>query len=128
MVVDPDDGSPFDEKDIAKLLDAIGSKVTVYVVTGRSQAAYAKANNAAIKAAAKGRKNVTVVDWYKASAGHDAYFSSDGASLTKAGRKAYAKLVAAAAQKSTDASSGSTSSTATSSTANSTAASTSAAA
>ncbi|RRF90455.1 MAG: hypothetical protein DUD33_03320 [Coriobacteriaceae bacterium] len=128
VVVDPDDGSPFDERDIAKLLDAIGSKVTVYVVTGRSQAAYAKANNAAIKAAAKGRKNVTVVDWYKASAGHDAYFSSDGASLTKAGRKAYAKLVAAAAQKSTAASSGSASTMATSSTATTTDASTSAAA
>ncbi|MGN0076083.1 MAG: acyltransferase family protein [Parafannyhessea sp.] len=100
-VIDPDDGSPFDEKDVDAILDAIGSKVTVYVVTGRSQAPYCKANNAAIKAAAKGRKNVTVVDWYKASAGHDAYLSSDGASLTKAGRTAYARLVAAAVKKST---------------------------
>lgn len=100
VVVDPDDSAPFDEKDVDAVLDAIGSKVTVYLVTGRSQAAYGTANNAAIRAAAKGRKNVTVVDWHKASAGHDAYFSSDGTSLTKAGRTAYAKLVAAAVDKS----------------------------
>ena len=40
-----------------------------------------------------------LIDWYAASAGHDEYFRPDGATLTKAGRKAYAKLVSAALER-----------------------------
>lgn len=71
----------------------------VYLVTCRSSATYCEANNQVLRKLAKARGNVRLIDWYAASAGHDEYFRPDGATLTKAGRKAYAKLVSAALER-----------------------------
>lgn len=121
VAIDPDDSAPFDATSVARMIAAVegsgdGSKGekdasgsgadasgqagrVIYLVTCRSTATYCEANNQVLRKAAKAGKSVRLIDWYAASAGHDEYFRSDGVTLTKSGRKAYAKLVSAAVQK-----------------------------
>lgn len=117
VAIDPDDSAPLDATSVARMVAAVegsggddasgsaGSAATgkasrmVYLVTCRSSATYCEANNQVLRKLAKARGNVRLIDWYAASAGHDEYFRPDGATLTKAGRKAYAKLVSAALER-----------------------------
>lgn len=121
VAIDPDDSAPLDAKAVARMIAAVegsgdGSKGekdasgsgadasgqagrVIYLVTCRSTATYCEANNQVLRKAAKAGKSVRLIDWYAASAGHDEYFKSDGVTLTKPGRKAYAKLVSAAVEK-----------------------------
>ena len=52
--------------------------------------------NERLKVTASEYPNVTLVDWYVASAGKKDYFAPDGVHLTKVGAEAYAALVAKA--------------------------------
>ena len=52
--------------------------------------------NERLKVTASEYPNVTLVDWYVASAGKKDYFAPDGVHLTKVGAEAYARLVAKA--------------------------------
>ena len=123
VAIDPDDSAPLDAKAVARMIAAVegsgdGSKGekdasgsgadasgqadrVIYLVTCRSTAPYCEANNQVLRKAAKAGKSVRLIDWYAASAGHDEYFKSDGVTLTKSGRKAYARLVSAAVEKGT---------------------------
>ena len=49
--------------------------------------------NAALANAADRYANVSLIDWYGASAGHDEYFDGDGTHLTVKGAAAYLDLV-----------------------------------
>ena len=85
---------PFSGDEFVRMLDAIGTDKNVLVVNTRTTNNWCDANNSAMSEAVAGRSNVKLVDWYKASAGHDEYFSGDGTHLSDKGAKAYATLVA----------------------------------
>ncbi|PFK05177.1 acetyltransferase, partial [Bacillus cereus] len=52
--------------------------------------------NERLKSTTSEYSNITLVDWYAASAGKGDYFAPDGVHLTKVGAEAYAALVAKA--------------------------------
>jgi peptidoglycan/LPS O-acetylase OafA/YrhL len=82
--------------DLAKVLDELAGVNRVVLVNTSVERSWQDETNSRINAAAAGRPNVVVADWYAASAGHPEYFVSDGVHLTKEGGAAYAAMIAAA--------------------------------
>ncbi len=68
----------------------------VVLVTTREPRSWQDLTNARLAAAAVGRPNVALVDWYHASEGHPEYFVADGVHLTPLGAQAYAVALASA--------------------------------
>ena len=87
---------PPTNSDLAKVLDELAGVNRVVLVNTSVERSWQDETNSPIAAAAAGRPNVVVADWYAASAGHPEYFVSDGVHLTKEGGAAYAAMIAAA--------------------------------
>ncbi|WP_051317822.1 acyltransferase family protein [Atopobium sp. oral taxon 810] len=81
------------KSDLENTIDELGSDCKIWLVSVRSTGPWQDGNNKLLKELADSHNNVKLIDWYKASAGHDEYFAGDGANLSKKGAKAYAKLV-----------------------------------
>lgn len=81
------------KNDLEKLIDELGKDCKIWLVSVRSSGPWQDGNNKLLKGIAEAHDNVQLIDWYKASAGHDEYFAGDGAHLSKGGAKAYAQLV-----------------------------------
>jgi peptidoglycan/LPS O-acetylase OafA/YrhL len=88
-------GPPTDG-DLGKILDALAGANKVVLVTTREPRSWQDLTNQRLGAAAMGRSNVAVVDWYLASEGHPEYFVADGVHLTQVGAQAYAVALASA--------------------------------
>lgn len=71
----------------------IGAEKSVYLVNVRTPNSWEESVNRTLAEAASQFANVTLLDWYAASAGHDEYFDGDGTHLTEAGCTAYIGLV-----------------------------------
>ncbi|WP_368017734.1 acyltransferase family protein [Olsenella sp. AGMB03486] len=84
---------PLTKEGVDALLDSIGSERQIWLVNGRSNAAFCDSNNQIIADEASSRSNVQLIDWYSASEGQSGWFTSDGASLTDEGVAAYAQTV-----------------------------------
>ena len=84
---------PITKEGVDALLDSIGSERQIWLVNGRSNAAFCDSNNQIIADEASSRSNVQLIDWYSASEGQSGWFTSDGASLTDEGVAAYAQTV-----------------------------------
>ena len=87
---------PPTESDLRKALDALDGVTRVVLVTTREPRSWQDLTNDRIRAAAAGRPNVVVADWFATSAGHPEFFVEDGVHLTVAGADAYAATLAAA--------------------------------
>ncbi|RXK18920.1 acyltransferase family protein [Macrococcus sp. DPC7161] len=76
-------------KELVKMFD----KANVYLVTTRVPRSYEGHVNQLMKEAAKKYKNVHLIDWYAASAGHVEYFAPDGIHLEAPGSEAMTELI-----------------------------------
>ena len=85
---------------IDDLLWPVSSDKHVIMVNTRNTQDWCESTNAEIAAAAERYPNVTVIDWYGESEGHDEYFAGDGTHLTDEGAHAYIGLINQAIEKS----------------------------
>ena len=87
-------GPPAD-RDLNAVLDHLAGARRVVLVTTHDGLAFQDEANARLTAAAAGRPNVRIVDWYGLAAGHPEWFVKDGVHLTQLGGQAYAQALAA---------------------------------
>ena len=85
---------------IDDLLWPVSSDKHIIMVNTRNTRDWCDSTNAEIAAAADRYPNVTVIDWYGESEGHDEYFAGDGTHLTDEGAHAYIGLINQAIEKS----------------------------
>ena len=74
------------------LIEAAGER-PVFFVTIRAPYPFQDENNSLMRQLAQRYPQVGILDWYKASEGHDEYFYDDGQHLTEEGREAYARMI-----------------------------------
>lgn len=94
VVVELGTNGSFTKKQLTKLLDALADADEVILMNTRVPRKWQDTVNDMLNDVASDYPNVSIGDWYGASAGHDEYFGKDGVHLGKAGSQAYAKLVA----------------------------------
>lgn len=85
-----------------ELLGSVPDSKNVLMVNTRTTQSWVQSTNEAIARAAETHPNVTIVDWYGASEGHDEYFAGDGTHLTPEGAHAYIQLIKDALAKMVD--------------------------
>lgn len=85
----------FTEKQLSDLIKSFASVERIILVNVRVPKPWEKVVNKTLSKAAAQYPKVTLIDWYRASSGHDSYFASDGVHLTPAGAKYMASLIAA---------------------------------
>ena len=81
------------EDQVKALIDCVDAAKKVYIVTCRCPDPWQDANNDVIRAAAEGRDNVSVIDWFAESAGHDEWFWNDGEHVRPEGAQAYVMML-----------------------------------
>ncbi|MGN7759907.1 acyltransferase family protein [Paenibacillus sp. 22594] len=99
VVIELGTNGSFNSKKLNEVLDSLQRKEQVYLVTVRVPRSWKRIVNRSLNEAAERYDNVSLIDWYGASAGHNDYFSEDGVHLTSAGAEAFAALVEKAVEK-----------------------------
>ena len=94
VVVHLGNNGPAKRADIDAVLNYLRDARRVLLVTVRVDKGWQASVNDTLRAAAKGRSQVRIVDWYGYSGGHADWFWSDGTHLRPAGAREYAKLIA----------------------------------
>ncbi|MGN6711174.1 hypothetical protein [Anaerocolumna jejuensis] len=85
----------FSESMGQKLLDAIGSKRTVYWVTAYGKSLYWQEDvNRMIERLVKKNKNLNIIDWASVASEHPEWFYDDGIHLNSEGQTGYANFIA----------------------------------
>ncbi|MFC7373464.1 acyltransferase family protein [Fictibacillus iocasae] len=93
VVVELGTNGPFDKEQLDEVLDLIGEDKEILLVNVRVPRPWQTVVNDVLSESAAERDNVTLVDWYNASAAHAEYFAGDGVHLTQTGAKAYSALI-----------------------------------
>ncbi len=93
VVIELGTNGSFNSKKLNEVLDSLQSKEQVYLVTVRVPRSWERTVNRSLTEASERYNNVSLIDWYNASAGHNDYFSEDGVHLTPTGAEAFASLV-----------------------------------
>ncbi|CAG7618306.1 acyltransferase family protein [Paenibacillus allorhizosphaerae] len=93
VVVELGTNGTFSKEQLKTLLETIGSERKVVLVNTRVPRPWEGNVNENLKEAADTASNVTLVDWYSASAGKNDYFAADGVHLKEEGARLYASLV-----------------------------------
>ncbi|MBY0599922.1 acyltransferase family protein [Bacillus bingmayongensis] len=83
----------FTKDQLVSLVKLIGNERKIVLINTRVPRPWESLVNEKLKEVASEYQNVTLIDWYSASAGNKAYFEPDGVHLTKTGAEAYASLV-----------------------------------
>ncbi|MGG0154120.1 acyltransferase family protein [Bacillus mycoides] len=83
----------FTTEQLVSLIELIGNERKMIFINTRVPRPWESIVNERLKVTASKYPNVTLVDWYAASAGKRDYFAPDGVHLTKLGAEAYAALV-----------------------------------
>ncbi|UNP74440.1 acetyltransferase [Bacillus nitratireducens] len=83
----------FTTEQLVLLMELIGNERKMIFINTRVPRPWESIVNERLKVTASKYSNVTLVDWYAASAGKRDYFAPDGVHLTKLGAEAYAALV-----------------------------------
>lgn len=83
----------FTTEQLESLIQSIGNERKIILVNTRVPRPWESVVNEKLKEASSKFSNVTLVDWYTASAGNPAYFEPDGVHLTKEGAQVYASLI-----------------------------------
>ncbi|MED4685412.1 acyltransferase family protein [Bacillus mycoides] len=86
----------FTTEQLVSLMELIGNARKMIFINTRVPRPWESIVNERLKATTSEYPNITLVDWYAASAGKGDYFAPDGVHLTKVGAEAYAALVAKA--------------------------------
>jgi peptidoglycan/LPS O-acetylase OafA/YrhL len=99
VVIQLGTNSPFPDKTLTSLIEAIGKNRKILLVNVRVPRPWESVVNKSLAVNSKKYPNTTVVDWYSTSAKHNEYFVKDGVHLKPAGAKAYAEMIERAIQK-----------------------------
>ncbi len=83
----------FTTEQLVSLMELIGNEREMIFINTRVPRPWESIVNERLKVTASKYPNVTLVDWYAASAGKRDYFAPDGVHLTNVGAEAYAALV-----------------------------------
>ncbi|MES9701235.1 MULTISPECIES: acyltransferase family protein [Bacillus] len=83
----------FTTEQLVSLIKLIGNERKMIFINTRVPRPWESIVNERLKATTSEYPNITLVDWYAASAGKRDYFAPDGVHLTKVGAEAYAALV-----------------------------------
>ncbi|MCU4991181.1 acetyltransferase [Bacillus cereus] len=86
----------FTTEQLVSLIKLIGNERKIIFINTRVSRPWESIVNERLKVTVTKYPNVTLVDWYAASAGKKDYFAPDGVHLTNVGAEAYAVLVAKA--------------------------------
>ncbi len=81
---------------VEEMVNAVPADKKVLLVNIRTPFPLEGMNNALLQDAANNHDNVTLVDWFDASEGHDEYFDGDGTHLTPTGCEAYIAMLRSA--------------------------------
>ena len=81
--------------DCARAVKAVGAGRTIFLVTVKVPRQWQAANNRRLRDCASRFGRARLIDWYRYSSGHGAWFYSDGYHLTPTGRSKYAAFLAA---------------------------------
>lgn len=81
------------EAQVREMIDLVPSLKTVLLVNVRTPHPWQDSNNALFEKVASERKNVTLVDWYRYSKGHDEWFDGDGTHLLPSGCEGYLQMI-----------------------------------
>lgn len=87
----------FTEKQFLNILDLLGDDRRVILVNVRVPKPWEAVVNQSLLRLSTTNPNIELFDWYSASSGHNEYFYADGVHLKETGIKAYAGLLANAA-------------------------------
>ncbi|AYV68286.1 hypothetical protein C2I06_16215 [Niallia circulans] len=93
MVIELGTNGPFSQEILHDLLGSLNGLKHIYLVNTRVPKDWQDKVNSDLQEVAKGYKNVTVIDWYSASQGKEAYFGPDGVHLKPEGAEYYANLI-----------------------------------
>jgi peptidoglycan/LPS O-acetylase OafA/YrhL len=99
VVIQLGTNSPFPDKTLTSLIEAIGKNRKILLVNVRVPRPWESVVNKSLAANSKKYPNTTVVNWYVTSANHNEYFVKDGVHLKPEGAKAYAAMIEKAIQK-----------------------------
>jgi peptidoglycan/LPS O-acetylase OafA/YrhL len=99
VVIELGTNSPFPDKTLTSLIEAIGKDRKILLVNVRVPRPWESVVNKSLVVNSKKYSNTTVVDWYSTSANHNEYFVNDGVHLKPEGAKAYAAMIEKAIQK-----------------------------
>ncbi|MGG0458838.1 acyltransferase family protein [Bacillus mycoides] len=83
----------FTTEQLVSLIKLIGNERKMIFINTRVPRPWESIVNERLKVTTSEYPNITLVDWYAASAGKRDYFAPDGVHLTKVGAEAYAALV-----------------------------------
>ncbi|MBY0087434.1 acyltransferase family protein [Brevibacillus brevis] len=93
VIIELGTNGPFSEKTLVNLLNSLKDVRQIVLVNTRVPRPWEQVVNSALEEAANQFSNVTLVDWYAASANKDSYFARDGVHLVEEGAKVYASLM-----------------------------------
>lgn len=99
VVIELGTNSPFPDKTLTSLIEAIGNNRKILLVNVRVPRPWESVVNKSLATISKKYPNTTVVDWYSTSANHNEYFVKDGVHLKPEGAKTYAAMIEKAIQK-----------------------------
>jgi lysophospholipase L1-like esterase len=94
VIVELGTNGPFSKNQLVSLLRSLGNVQQIVLINTRVPRPWQNVVNATLADVAAHDRRITLVDWYSASAGHDAFFYSDGVHLNPEGARFYASLVA----------------------------------
>lgn len=89
----------FSSSQLHSLITTIGPEKQIVLINTRVPRPWESVVNQALKEAAANYENITLVDWYSHSKGHNEYFAPDGVHLSKTGAQSYATLLEQAINK-----------------------------
>nr|WP_088042856.1 acyltransferase family protein [Bacillus sp. EAC] len=98
VIIELGTNGAFSKKQMISLINEIGKQRKIIFINTRVPRPWESLVNKNLKEVSSKFSNTKVVDWYKASANHNSYFSSDGVHLKTDGAKVYASLLIKAIQ------------------------------
>ncbi|KMZ44206.1 MULTISPECIES: acyltransferase family protein [Bacillales] len=93
VIIELGTNGPFSENTLVNLMNSLKDVRQIVLVNTRVPRPWEQVVNSALEEAANQFSNVTLVDWYAASANKDSYFARDGVHLVEEGAKVYVSLV-----------------------------------
>jgi lysophospholipase L1-like esterase len=81
--------------DCNRISEIAGPNRTVYLVTLKIPRSYRATQNERLAACAERRANTVLLNWFRFSRDHSAWFADDGYHLTSRGQEKYASFIAA---------------------------------
>ncbi|WP_407314432.1 acyltransferase family protein [Desulfosporosinus sp. SB140] len=93
VIIELGTNGPFAEEQLKTLLSSLGQVRQIVLVNTRVPRPWEDVVNQTLTKVAASYPHTTLLNWYQASSGHNAYFYPDGVHLTPTGIQAYASLV-----------------------------------